>query len=248
MLQSISFAIAFWAWSIIANIVFLPTLVMPRPAVVLGQRVWAHGVTTALKLFAQLDVEVRGKINSPKGPHIIAAKHQSAWDTIIFHVLAQDPAIVMKQELLKIPIYGWYCKKSKMIPIDRSTGLSSLKRMIASCKAAAKANRPIVIFPQGTRVAPGVDQPYLSGVTALYKYLNLPVVPVALNSGLFWPNRGITCKRGTIVIEFLEPIGPGLSHKTFAVELRQRIEDGTEKLVAEAQRNFPHTIRDKSKS
>lgn len=229
--RSLAFQAAFWAWSVAINLAWIPALLLPPAATVLGQRIWAKGVMALLRGVAGIRYEIRGRERIPEGPVLIAAKHQSAWDTMIFHIIVEDPAIVMKRELLNIPVYGWYCRKSRMIPIDRKGGGAALRSMIDAAQAAAREARPIVIFPQGTRVAPGADAPYLPGVAALYRQLGIPVVPAALNSGHFWPRGSLRRRPGTIVFEYLPPIEPGLDRKTFMTRLEGAIEGGTARLA-----------------
>lgn len=233
--RSILFQFAFWLWSAAINLAWLPSLLMAPMATVRGQTVWALGVMWLLRVIAGTRIEIRGKDRIPPGPVLMAAKHQSAWDTIIFHIITRDPAIVMKRELLRIPIYGWYCVHSRMIPVDREAGAKSLRTMVAAAEAAKAAARPIVIFPQGTRIAVGASAPYLPGVAALYNQLEIPCVPIALNSGLFWPRRSFLRRPGTIVLEFLDPIPAGLQRRAFLAMLEERIETATARLVAEGQ-------------
>jgi 1-acyl-sn-glycerol-3-phosphate acyltransferase len=181
--------------------------------------------------------EIRGTL--PTGPALIASKHQSMWDTIIFTAILNDPAMVLKAELLWIPYYGWYSKKAKMIAIDRGAGASAIRRLSAQGKAALAANRQIVIFPEGTRSAPGTKLDYKPGVAALYRQLGVPCIPAAVNSGLYWPRRRFLRKPGTIVLEFLEPIAPGLDRQTFMAELETRIETATARLLAEGGMETP---------
>ena len=232
-LRSILFNGAFYLWSVFMNLLWLPSLGLPRGATELGQTYWARGINVLLRRVAGIRVEIRGQENVPLGPVLMAAKHQSAWDTMIFHVITHHPAIVMKKELLALPIYGWYCRKTKMVPIDREQGMKSLRHMIAAAKDAAQDGRPIIIFPQGRRIAPGVSAPYLPGVAALYGQLGLPCVPIALNSGLFWKHRSFLKSPGTIVFEFLPPIPPGLKRREFIAALEERIETASGRLVAE---------------
>ena len=218
-------------------LVFAPGLLLPYQVTVWGQRRWARGVNLLLRWSVGIKVEIRGLQNRPQGGAIIASKHQSAWDTLIWHVILDDPAMVMKKELLSIPIYGWMCRKTRMIAVDRKAGAKALRVMLTDAKEAVELGRAIVIFPQGTRTAPGVstaDMPYQPGVSALYRGLDVPVVPVALNSGLFWPRRQLLRQSGTIVLEFLEPILPGLPRKEFDDLLQERVESANLALEAEA--------------
>jgi len=211
-------------------------LLLPYQVAVWGQRQWARGVIFLMGHTAGIHVEYRGLEHRPEGAAIVAAKHQSAWDTLIWHILLDDPAMVLKRELLLIPIYGWLCRKTRMIAVDRKAGPKALRVMLDDAKSATALGRPIVIFPQGTRTSPGTlveDVPYLPGVSALYRSLDVPVVPVALNSGFFWPRRQLMRHPGTIVLEFLEPIPPGLRRKEFDVQLQNRIENATSALELE---------------
>jgi 1-acyl-sn-glycerol-3-phosphate acyltransferase len=156
------------------------------------------------------------------------------WETITFHLLLDDPAMVMKRALLFVPLYGQYARKARMIVVDRKGGGAALRRMVAEAAARLKEGRQIVIFPEGTRKAPGAPPDYKPGIAALYGALGVPCVPVALNSGLFWPRRGVLRGAGRIVIEFLPPIVPGLSRGAFMAELKARIEEATARLLTEA--------------
>jgi 1-acyl-sn-glycerol-3-phosphate acyltransferase len=232
LLRSLLFNIAFYVWTVFSNLAFVWALACPPRWTVLGQRLWAQGVLFLCRAIAGVRMEVRGREHLPNGPVIVAAKHQSAWDTLVWHALLDDPAIVMKKELLSIPIYGGYARKARMIAVDRGAGPSAMRGLIRDGKAAAERNSPIVIFPQGTRVAPVASAPYQPGIAALYKALNIPVVPVALNSGSFWPRRSFLRRPGTIVLEYLPPIAPGLARDAFMTELESRIEGATARLEA----------------
>jgi 1-acyl-sn-glycerol-3-phosphate acyltransferase len=232
------FNILFYAWTTAMVLAFAPGLLLPYQVTVWGQRRWARGVNVLLRWSAGIKVEIRGLQHRPQSGAIVASKHQSAWDTLIWHVVLDDPAMVMKKELLSIPIYGWMCRKTRMIAVDRQAGAKALRAMLGDAKRAAELGRAIVIFPQGTRTAPGVSaagMPYQPGVSALYRGLDVPVVPVALNSGLFWPRRQLLRQSGTIVLEFLEPIPPGLPRKEFDALLQERIESANLALEAEAE-------------
>ena len=228
--RSILFNVAFYVWALIMNVLFVPGLLGSRMITVWGQARWAAGNVWLMRWLAGITLEVRGRENMPDGACIVASKHQSAFDTFIVHLLFHDPAVVLKKELLSIPIYGWYTRKTQMIAVDRGGGAKALKDMIAAAQRAADQGRPIFIFPEGTRTAPGAEVPYQPGVAALYKRLDLPVIPMALNSGLVWPRRSFLRKPGTIVIEFLEPIAAGLDRKVFMDVLRDRIETATRRL------------------
>jgi 1-acyl-sn-glycerol-3-phosphate acyltransferase len=167
---------------------------------------------------------------------VIAMKHQSAWDTFAVPVLFPLPVMVIKRELGWIPFYGWYALKAGMIPIDRRGGAKALLRLVADCKKALAQNRPIMIFPEGTRSAVGTRVPYQAGVAALYSALGVPLVPVAVNSGLFWSRRTFLKRPGRIVVEILPAIAPGADRRAALAELERRIEDATARLVAGSQK------------
>ena len=180
-----------------------------------------------------LRYRVVGREHLPDGPFVLAAKHQSAWDTIIFFVLLERPAYVLKKELLAIPLYGLYARRAGHIAVDRKAGAKALRALLEDSRRAVADGMVPVIFPQGTRTAPGTRLPYQPGVAALYKGLDLPVVPVALNSGLFWGRRAFRKRPGTIRLEFLPAIPPGKDRAGFMAELEGAIEQATDRLSAE---------------
>jgi 1-acyl-sn-glycerol-3-phosphate acyltransferase len=220
----------FVALSAVIFVAVLPALVLPRLAMVRAAQAWSRAMFWGLRVIAGCDYEVRGTI--PKGPHLFAAKHMSMWDTLALYALIDDVCIVIKRELLKVPFYGWYIAKAGVIAVDRSAGASALRAMAAKAKAVFSTGRPIAIFPEGTRKKPGAAPDYKPGVAALYSQLDVPCVPVALNSGRYW--RGFTKRPGTIVIDFLPPIPAGLKRGEFMRRLEQDIETATEKLLSES--------------
>ncbi len=223
--------------SLVMNIGSLPLLLVPRRAVMAAGQSWARLMLFGLDKLAGLKLEIRG--TPPQGTVLIALKHFSMWETIAMQGLFADPAIVIKRELLRVPFYGWYCRKMKMIAIDRSAGAKAIRALDAAAKDAKSENRPVIIFPEGTRKKPGDPPDYKAGVAALYNSLKVPCVPAALNSGLFW--RGWFLRLpGTVVLEYLEPIPPGLPRREFMALLESRIEDATARLLAEGQAQSRH--------
>lgn len=234
-LRSLLFNIAWLSWTVLCSLLFVPLLVLPKGAMKRAARMWTRGILILGRLIAGIRYEVRGLENLPAdGRCIVAAKHQSAWDTFIFHSILADPVYILKKELLRIPFVGWYMWKAAQIGIDRSTGAKALKFMVKAANEAASEQRQLVIFPEGTRTPPGDSRPYKPGITALYSRLDLPVVPVALNSGLCWARQAFMKYPGTIVVEFLEPIPPGMDKRLFMNTLHTRIEDACARLNREA--------------
>lgn len=234
-LRALAFDLPFYLWTAVMLVLHLPLLLLDRRHTVAAMDRWSGQVLGLLRRTAGIDVRFEGVEHLPQGPFILAAKHQSALDTLVWHRRLGDPAIVLKRELLSIPLYGWYARKVGMLPVDRDARASALRGLLAAARAAAAAGRPIVIFPQGTRTAPGlpVEQaPYRPGVAALYRGLGLPVVPVAVNSGLYWPRRAVRRHPGTAVYRCLPAIPPGLDRAAFQARLIDAIEPATAELEA----------------
>lgn len=236
LVRSVLFDLTFYLWTILLSVLALPALLISRRATVRISEIWAIVSLLLLRLFVGLSYEVRGRHNLPKGAVIVALKHQSAWETIALWVLLENPAIVLKQSLARIPVFGWYMRRGQAIVIDRDAGPKALKPMVAAARSAVAQGRPIAIFPEGTRTPVGVRRPYQPGVAALYMQLGLPIVPVALNSGLFWGRRSFLKRSGRILVEFLPPIEPRLDRRHVMTELERRIESATAMLIAESMR------------
>jgi 1-acyl-sn-glycerol-3-phosphate acyltransferase len=234
MFRSLVFLVVFYLNSAVILLLGSPLLFGPRRWAMEGLKF--HAVTSMwwMKVICGTRVEVRGRERLPAGPALIASKHQSAWDTFGLVPLLRDPAIVMKEELLKLPVYGWFSRKFEMIPIRRESGPSALRLMARESAARVAEGRDVLIFPEGTRRAPGAPPAYQPGIALLYGELGVPCVPVALNSGLVWPRRSILRRPGTIVVEFQEPIPAGLPRREFMTQLEQRIETATSRLTGTA--------------
>lgn len=231
LVRAAAFNLLFYAWIAVLGIACLPLLALPRRHATVAARLWARGVLMLLRHVVGLDHQVEGRAHLPPGPALIAAKHESAWDTIVFLVALDDPAYVLKRELLALPIYGWFCAKLAMVPVDRTGGATALKAMVAAAGRAVAEGRSVVIFPQGTRTAPGVKAPYHPGVYALAAaFPALPVVPVAVDSGRFWGRRAFVKRPGMITLRYLEPLSPSLPRRAFMAELEARIEGATSAL------------------
>ena len=233
--------------SLLFNAVFYLNLIMflvfgfwfmftPRKWSMWALKQWARTSLWWLKVIAGTRMEVRGQQYIPRGAALLAGKHQSFWDIFALLPLLDDPALVLKKELTLIPLFGWFCLKFRMIAVDRSAGTSALKKMTADARKAVAEDRQVMIFPEGTRSAPGAKPDYKPGAAALYMQLGVPCTPFALNSGLFWPRRKFIRKPGTIIVEFLPAIEPGLDRKAFSRRLEQEIETATTALLQDAGR------------
>jgi 1-acyl-sn-glycerol-3-phosphate acyltransferase len=195
---------------------------------------WMRGIHRLLASTVGLRHRLEGVERLPPGPVILAAKHQSAWETLLFHTVRRDVAFGLKQELRRIPIFGWYLRLGGNIFIDRGGAARALRSLIDGAQRAVGEGCSIIIFPEGTRRPPGAPPDYKSGVAALYAALDVPVVPIALDSGRFWPRRGLVKRPGTITVSFLQPIPPGLDRRTFMARLERAIETRTAELLAAA--------------
>ena len=224
------FNFVFYGTNIFLSVLLLPFLAAPRQIAMKAIRFWLRGVAFMEDHFGGISYFVIGKENIPKTQFIAACKHQSEWETFKIHLILNDPAIVIKKELLNIPVVGWHIRKSDPIPLDRRKGTKAIKLMIQKARKAVKEGRSIFIFPEGTRVGLNEQKPYKSGIAALYQDLNLPIVPMALNSGLLWAKNSMFKKRGHITVQFLPIIEAGLPKEEMMQRLRDSIETAVKRL------------------
>jgi 1-acyl-sn-glycerol-3-phosphate acyltransferase len=236
--RSLLFNLAFYVNLLVWLLICIPAVALPRRSFMRVVRAWARTNLWLLRTLAGTGVEFRGRERLPPGGVLIAAKHQSVWETFALITVLEDPTFVLKRELIWLPLFGWFAWRAGMVPVDRGGGTEVLEAMSRRAREEVRRGRPIVIFPEGTRRAPGAEPAYKVGVAVLYAGLQVPCVPVALNSGLFWPRRRFIRRPGTIVVEFLEPIPAGLPRGTFFNELRRRIEDASSRLLAEGHREL----------
>ena len=234
MLRSLAFNCLFFGYTALTALWLAPRLMARQVDIKPQVKRWAGGVLWLLEHVAGITYAVRGAEHIPQGGALIASKHQSAWDTMMFHLFVSQSIYVTKQEVTRIPLYGAVARGIGSISVDRRGGAKALKGLIRDCRAALENGHQVIIFPEGTRVAPGARLPYQPGVAAIYSMLGCPVTPVALNSGLFWGRRDFFKRPGRIIVEFLPAIEPGLDRKRFLAELEQRIEAATAALIAEA--------------
>lgn len=193
-------------------------------------RVWARGVAMLARWLLGIEFEVRGQENLPDGPCIVAAQHQSAFETYMLFLLFEYPVFVLKQSLQWIPLVGWYIKRGGLIGIDRGAGGSAMRRVLRAANKAVYQGESVLIFPEGTRTRPGEHTDYKPGIVALYNHCDAPVIPMALNSGYFWGKNQLTKTPGKIVFEFLPALPAGLPKDEFLTQLRGAIDAASAQL------------------
>lgn len=238
IVRSVVFNIAFYLNLFAHFIAAIPTLVMPRRAILSVATFWGRTNLVLLRAICGIKVDYRGLQKIPPGPLLVASKHQSLWETFALLPLFHDPAFILKRELLWIPFFGWYAWKAGMIPVNRGKRAQALAEMTVRAREELGRDRQIVIFPEGTRRAPGAEPSYKYGIVHLYSETGVSCLPIALNSGLFWPRRSFLRYPGTVVVEVLDPIAPGLGKPAFAEQLQQRIETATTRLIAEGKQRL----------
>jgi 1-acyl-sn-glycerol-3-phosphate acyltransferase len=235
--RSLLFNVVFYINITVRMIVALPTILLPYAYLLGVLRRYASSTLWFLRVICGIGVEWRGREKLPAGAYIVACKHQSTWETLALFMVLPDPTYVLKRELMRLPLFGWLATKAQMIPIDRGSHAKALSGMLAAAHREAARGRQIVIFPEGTRRPPGAKPQYLPGAAFLYADLGLPCVPIALNSGLFWPRHSWLRRPGTVVAEVLDPIPAGLAKREFLARLQSSIEEATARLVAEGEQS-----------
>ena len=234
MARSLLFNVLFYVTTTLFVVIGSPLLFAPRGWAMAALKVHARFELWLLRAIAGTTIEVRGRGNIPQNPCLVASKHQSAWETFALIPIFRDPALLMKRELFFIPFHGWFSRKFEMIPVERDKGPAALRRMLREARKRIDDGREIIIFPEGTRRPPGAPPDYKTGIVLLYNALGVPCLPVALNSGLFWPRRSVIRRPGTIVVEILPPIPPGLPREEFLRRLQEAIEGASSRLLVEA--------------
>jgi 1-acyl-sn-glycerol-3-phosphate acyltransferase len=236
IVRSIVFNLAFYLVLSVYLIVALPTLAMPRGVLIALVKNWSRLNFRLLRWICHIGYEVIGAEKIGHGPLLVASKHQSLWETFALMTVFDDPAYILKRELIWIPFFGWCAWKAEMIPVDRGAGSQALAAMTERAKAEVERNRQLIIFPEGTRRSPGAEPKYKFGVAHLYSEIGVPCLPVALNSGLFWPRRSFRRYPGTITVEILDPIAPGMDKQAFFARVQSDIETATARLIAQSGR------------
>ncbi len=231
-LRSVLFVALFYLWSAAVAILCTPLLLGPPGPMLCMFRTWSRGIAFLLAICG-IRVEVRGRQHVPTGAALVAPKHHCMLDVFAQFSVLPASSFVMKQELMMIPWFGWYAARVRSIVIKREEQATALKKLVREARERFAEGRQVVIFPEGTRTAPGQPGDYKPGIAALYREIDVPVHPVATNSGVHWPAHGFVRQPGVIVFEYLEPIPPGLKRAEFMRLLRERIETASERLLGE---------------
>ncbi len=230
-LRSAIFAGWMFGSAIVLGLICLPVMLGPPRIAMRTIQVWARGVFWGLRVIVGATVEVRGRERLPSGGYLIAAKHQSMLDTLVAMTLTPWPCIVLKRELTFIPIFGWYAWKSGMIAIDRKGGPGDVRQLLAAARRALADGRQVLIYPEGTRRAPGAEPVYKGGIGLLYKELGVACVPCTTDGGRVWPAHGLLKRPGLAVFEILPVLAAGSPRKAFMADLENRIEAASAALL-----------------
>jgi 1-acyl-sn-glycerol-3-phosphate acyltransferase len=233
-LRSLIYNVLFYLVLICWLIVAIPTVVMRRTAIMTIAKLWSRQSTWLLRVVCNVKVEYRGVEKIPKGPLVVASKHQSMWETFALLQMFDQPLYILKRELTRIPFFGWYLIKAGMISVDRRAGGRALLKMVRQASEEVRNGRQLIIFPEGTRRPVDAPPDYKPGVAQLYASSRVSCLPVALNSGLFWPRRTFMRYPGTLVVEFLDVLPPGLPRDEFLTRIAATIEEATARLVETA--------------
>lgn len=235
LIRSLLFVFWLYGSMTVVGILWAPFSIFSRRVAITAGRAWANAMLFGARWIVGIRVVFEGLEHLPQGPVIVAAKHQAMLDTLVPFVLLNDPAIVLKEELLRAPIFGWYASRMGMIPVAREANAAALRALLKAARPAVEDGRQVFIFPEGTRRQPGESGDYKPGIAALYRELGVSVVPVALNTGLCWPAKGLIRTPGTVTIRFLPAIAPGLARGAFMTRLEATID--TESLALLANRS-----------
>jgi 1-acyl-sn-glycerol-3-phosphate acyltransferase len=236
--RSVVFNVLFYVNLFVHLLVAMPTLLLPRRYVLGVARQWARTNLWLLRVICGIKADFRGLEKIPRGGCIVASKHQSVWETFALLLFVDDPTFILKRELMWIPLFGWCLWKARMIPVNRGARGPALAAMTERAKIEVGGGRQILIFPEGTRRPPGAEPMYKYGVAHLYTEAGVPCVPVALNSGLFWPRRSFRRFPGTVVMQVCDPIAPGLDKAEFMTRLQDEIESASAELLEEGKREL----------
>ena len=231
LIRSIIFYILLYMWTLFLGILCLPYLLLPNSFVRSLANLWISGILNILKLTCGITYEIRGRENIPNHSVIVASKHQSTFETFLLFRLIKNSIFIHKKELFFIPIFGFYLKKSNMIAINRAEGTKAMRKMLNEIKQSIVNGYSIIIFPEGTRKKPGESPDYKTGIAGIYKESEVEVLPVALNSGYYWPKHTFIKTSGKIIIKFLKPIPSQLEKSEFLKKIESVIEGETNEII-----------------
>lgn len=232
-LRAVLFLVAFYINTAIWTVALLPVALMGRDTFMKAIRAWVRSILLLLRVIVGVKVEFRNTSLTPPGALLVASKHQSALETLALMLVFDRPVFILKKSLTRIPIFGWYITRMGHIGVDRAAGASALRAMMHEAKAAVADGAQIVIFPEGTRRAPGAEPDYKPGVIQMYRQLGATCLPVALNTGLFWPRRSLDFNPGVAVIEILPALPADLDRKQIIPQLIEAIEPPSNRLLLE---------------
>ena len=225
MIRNLLFSIFFFVGIVIISIIFLPALLLPRKITLLGGKLMGYWAGFCLKIFLSVKIIIKGKENIiTNQKFFIAASHQSMFETFYLQTIFNSPVFILKKELLRIPIFGWYLKKIGSISINRNkVSKDNLGFFEEILRTVNDSNRPLIIFPQGTRVLPNERPPFKKGAARIYQELNISCQPVAINSGYVWPKKGKKNSHRIITVSILAPINSGMEKENFLENLERKI-------------------------
>lgn len=229
---SMIFIVQMYVMMLVISILYLPALIWSREGAIRGAHAYCRWVIWSARVLLGLRVEVRGEV--PTDTVLVAAKHQSFFDILILFGSMPRPRFIMKRELIYTPLLGQYALRIGCIPVDRANGGKAIRRMLTAVRDGMKQGGQLIIYPQGTRLAPGAKAPYKIGTGAIYQVVKLDCVPVATNVGIFWPRHGVLRKPGVAVIEFLPRIPPNMPVADFMAQIEAQIEPASDRLMIEA--------------
>ncbi len=222
-LRSWIYTVLFLAWCTIAGTILLPWLVT-RNTTLMAIRIWVRGIMWLARNVAGVHHRTIGAEHIPDGPCIIGAQHQSSYETYRIFLELRQPVLVLKRELIWIPLIGWYMGRGGMVPVDRGAGASAMRKMLRSTDAALARGDQVVIFPEGSRIPMGVQAPYRPGIAAIYSHCKVPLIPMALNSGPLWGKSRVLKLPGTITFQFLPALPADLRKNELLTALRESVE------------------------
>ena len=227
LIRSILFYILLSFWTVLLGLLCTPFLLLPKQYLYAPIRLWIDGIFLLLKKICKITHQIQGLKNIPQHSVLVASKHQSAFETFALFYYLPKSVFIHKKQLFLIPIFGQYLKKINMISIDRKAGSAAMRKILRQAKLVSKKGYSLIIFPEGTRKKPGEKPDYKSGFIGIYNEMNTKILPVAVNSGKFWPKHTFVKKPGIIKIKFLNLIPANLDRSQVLKKVQEDIENGT---------------------